>query len=77
MGMHTWNWYRAWLPNSEAANRKPLLRMQMEAHGVMVSKYLTFTSDTASPANTSDTLYRSPYSLCAHAFTPELRLRLG
>lgn len=41
----------------------------MDAHGVMVSKYFTFTSDTASPANSSDTLYRSPYSLC----TPHTR----
>ena len=60
-----WNWYSAWLPNSDAANRKPLFRMQTDAQGGMVSKYFTLTSDTASPANTSDTLYRSPYSLCA------------
>lgn len=33
-------------PNSDAANRNPVLRMAMEAQGGMVSKYLMVRSDT-------------------------------
>jgi hypothetical protein len=43
---HTANWYSAWLPNSEAANRKPVFRTQMDMHGGSVSKYFTLTSVT-------------------------------
>ena len=60
----TRNWYSAWLPNSDAANRKPVFSTQTEVQGGMVSKYLTRSSVTASPEYSSVTLYRSPYSLC-------------
>jgi hypothetical protein len=33
-----WNWYRAWFPNSEAAKRKPGLRMHIAEVTGMVSK---------------------------------------
>jgi hypothetical protein len=42
------NWYSAWLPNSEAAKRKPVLSTQTEAHTGMVSKYLILSSVTIS-----------------------------
>ena len=45
-GAGTWNWYKAWLPNSEAANRKPVLSTQTEVQGGRVSKYLIFNSVT-------------------------------
>lgn len=45
-----WNWYSAWSPSSEAANRKPLRMTQMEEVGGMVSKYLTCMSRTISPS---------------------------
>jgi hypothetical protein len=35
------NWYRAWLPYSDAANRKPVFSTAMDAQGGTVSKYLT------------------------------------
>ncbi len=54
--MRTANWYRAWLPNSEAAKRKPVFRTQMEMQGGRVSKYLTFTSDTVFSLYVNDTL---------------------
>jgi hypothetical protein len=50
------NWYSAWLPNSEAPNRKPVLSTQTETQGGMVSKYLTLTSLTVSPSYASVTL---------------------
>ena len=43
-GKLTRNWYSAWLPNSEAANKKPVFRTQMEVHGGMVSKYFIRSS---------------------------------
>ena len=61
---YTRNWYSAWLPNSEAAKRKPVFSTQMEVHGGMVSKYFIFSSVTASPSYARVILYRSPYSLC-------------
>lgn len=45
----TMNWYSAWLPISDAANRNPVLSTAIEAQGGMVSKYLTLTSVTRSP----------------------------
>mmetsp|Transcript_12183 Transcript_12183/g.38582 ORF Transcript_12183/g.38582 Transcript_12183/m.38582 type:complete len:257 (-) Transcript_12183:709-1479(-) len=48
-------WYSAWLPNSEAAKRNPVFMMHMAVQGVMVSKYLTFTSLTVSSACSRET----------------------
>jgi hypothetical protein len=62
--VRTANWYSEWLPNSEAAKRKPVLSTQMEMAGGMVSKYFTRTSLTVFSEYSSDTLYKSPYSLC-------------
>lgn len=52
----TMNWYRPWLPNSEAANRKPVLSTHRLMQGGRVSKYLTFSSLTVSPSVTRVTL---------------------
>ena len=71
------NWYRAWSPSSDAANRNPVFNTHMSAHGGTVSKYTSRTFATASPPPThfpdafsSVTLYTSPYSLCAKTKKP-------